>query len=69
MPDMTPTSFAAARTGKIIKNGIRVFERGENFLQNGVLHFAFKFKPIVRNLLQSYRICTDEKLALGVVKS
>jgi len=39
MPDMTPTSLAAAvasRTGKIIKNGLHVFDRGENFL-----HFAF----------------------------
>jgi len=35
MPDMTPTSLAATvapRTGKIIKNGLRVFERGENSL-------------------------------------
>jgi len=35
MPDMTPTSLAAAfapRTGKVIKNGLRVFERGENLL-------------------------------------
>jgi len=46
MPDMTPTSFAAAvapRTGKVIKYGHGVFERGENLLQNGILHFAFKF--------------------------
>jgi len=38
----TPTSLAAAvapRTGKIIKNGHRVFEKGENLLQNGILHF------------------------------
>jgi len=32
MPDMTPTSLAAARTGKIIKNGLGIFERGENLL-------------------------------------
>jgi len=34
---MTQTSFAAPvalRTGKINKNGLRVFERGENLLQN-----------------------------------
>jgi len=33
MPDMTMTSISAAvapRTGKIIKNGLSVFERGEN---------------------------------------
>jgi len=41
---MTPTSLAAVvkpRTGKIIKNGLRAFERGENLLQNSILHFAF----------------------------
>jgi len=41
MSDMTSTSFAAAVapcTGKIIKMAsVRVFERGENFLQNGIL--------------------------------
>jgi len=49
---MTPTSLAAAvapRTGKIIKNGLRVFEKGENLLHNGILHFAF-------NLSQSSEI-------------
>jgi len=30
------------RTGTIIKNGLNVFERGENLLQNGVLDFAFR---------------------------
>jgi len=52
MLDATATSFAAhvaSRTGKIIKNGLRIFERAENFLQNGILHFVFKVKPIVRN--------------------
>jgi len=42
---MTPTSLAAVvapRTGKIIKNGLRVFQSGENMLQNGILYFAFK---------------------------
>jgi len=36
IPDMATTSFAAPvapRTGKIIKNGFRGFERGENLLQ------------------------------------
>jgi len=39
---MTVTSLVAVlapRTGKIIKN---VVERGENLLQNGILHFVFK---------------------------
>jgi len=35
IPDMTPTSLAATvtptRTGKIIKNGLRVFERERKF--------------------------------------
>jgi len=26
----------APRTGKIIKNGLSVFDRGENLLQNGI---------------------------------
>jgi len=44
MLEMTPTSLAdavAPHTGKIIKNCLRVFERGESLLQN-VLHFVFK---------------------------
>jgi len=48
MPDMTPTSLAAAvapRTGRIIKSGLRGFERGENLLQSGILHFEFKGIP------------------------
>jgi len=32
-----------ALTGKIIKNGLSVFERRENFLQNGILHFVLRF--------------------------
>jgi len=41
----------APHKGKIIKNGLGVFERGENLLQNGTLclHFAF-------NLSQSSEI-------------
>jgi len=44
MPDMTPTSLATAvapHTGKIIKNDLSVFERGQNLLQNDILHFVF----------------------------
>jgi len=36
MPDMTATSLVAAvapRSGKVIKNGVGIFERGENLLQ------------------------------------
>jgi len=32
----------APRTGKIIENGLSVFERGEHFLQNGILNFALR---------------------------
>jgi len=42
IPDVTPTSLAAPvepRTGKIIQNGLRVFERGENLPQNGILYY------------------------------
>jgi len=45
MLDMTRTSNAAAvapRTGKIIKNNLCVFERGENLLQNSILQLALK---------------------------
>jgi len=43
MPDITPTSLAATvapRAGKIFKNGLGVFEREENLLQNSILHFC-----------------------------
>jgi len=43
---MTPTSLATAVvpcTGKIIKNSLRVFDRRENLLQNGILHFVIGF--------------------------
>jgi len=39
---MAPTSLvvAVARTGKIIKNGLSVFEREENLLQIGTLRLG-----------------------------
>jgi len=45
MPDMSTTSLVAVVapcTGKFIKNGLRVFKRGENLLQNGILHFVIR---------------------------
>jgi len=58
MPDMMPMSFVAAvapRTSKFIKNGLNVFERRENLLQNGISHFVFRFSQLsswkVRNYL------------------
>jgi len=47
--DITPTSLVAAvapRTGKINKNG-------ENLLQNGILHFAFKLTQSSEIVFQS----------------
>jgi len=43
---MTVMSLVTPRTGKIIKM-VCVFGRGENLLQNGMLHLVFKL--IVRN--------------------
>jgi len=40
IPDMTLFAAAVApRTGKSIKNRLHVFERGENLLKNGILHY------------------------------
>jgi len=33
-------NVVASRTGEIIKNGLRVLERGENLLQNGIPFFV-----------------------------
>jgi len=33
-------AVVATRRGKIIKNGLHIFERGENLLQNGIFHFV-----------------------------
>jgi len=44
---MKLTLLAAAvapHTGKIIKNGLRVFERGETLLQNGIVFLANRQK-------------------------
>jgi len=43
MAVMSLVAVVATRAGKIIKNGLGVFERGENLLQNGILHFVFRF--------------------------
>jgi len=59
MSDMTQTSLAAterlaqAKLLKIIKNYLRVFERGKNLLQNGILHFVFKLSQSSEIVLQS----------------
>jgi len=46
-------TVVAPRTGKIIKNGRSVFERGEKLLQNGELHFVFKLSQSSEMVLQS----------------
>jgi len=56
MPDITPTSLVVAvapRTVKIIKNGLRVFERGEHLLQNGIPRFVFKLSQSSEIVIQS----------------
>jgi len=58
---MTVTSLVAVvppRIGKIIKDGPSVFEREENLLQNGVLHFVFKLSLVyiyLSLLFRSYK--------------
>jgi len=64
MPIMTLMSLAAAvvtRTGKIMKNGLHVFERGENLLQNGIFNFVFTLSQSPEIALKG-RIYADEKL-------
>jgi len=51
--------------GKIIKNGLNVFERGENLLQNGISQFVFRVsQSILRNraFAQTKNEKTNEKL-------
>jgi len=43
MTMMSLVAVAALRTGKIIKNGLSVFEKGEDLLRNSILHFVFRF--------------------------
>jgi len=51
MLDIMPTSFVAAalpRKGKFVKLLLLdVFVRGENFLQNDILHFVFWFSQFL----------------------
>jgi len=53
---MVPTSLV----GKFIKNDLGVFERGENLLKNGILHFVFRFSQLSEIALKD-RIYVDEK--------
>jgi len=53
---MTVTSLIAVvapRTTKIIKNGLLVFERRENLLQNYIFNFVFRFSQSSEIALES----------------
>jgi len=53
---MTVTSLVAVvapRTTKIIKNGLLVFERRENLLQNYIFNFVFRFSQSSEIALES----------------
>jgi len=61
---MKVTSFVAVvaqSTGKIIKNCLNVFKKGENLLQNGIFN-VFRVQPIVRNRVRKLEFYADEKL-------
>jgi len=51
---------AAPLTGKIIKNRLSVFERGDNLLQNGMLHLVIWISQLSKIALQ-VRIYVNEK--------
>jgi len=54
---MSLVAVLAPRAGKIIKNVLSVFERGESLLQNGILlHFVFRFSQSSEITLKSYEI-------------
>jgi len=53
MLDITPTPLAAAvapRTGKIIKNGFRIIERGENLQQ--MVYYTLRIHSVNREKLR-----------------
>jgi len=50
---MTVTSLVAPGRDKIIKNSLNIFERGENLVQNGLLHFEFRLSQSSEIALES----------------
>jgi len=63
MSDMTPTSLATAlvsRTGKIIKNVLRVFERGKICYKMAYYTLLYYTKLIFRNRVTKLE-CTQTK--------
>jgi len=55
-------AVVAPRRGNII-NGLYIFERGENLLQNGIFHFVFTLANRQKSCYKG-RIYADEKLVL-----
>jgi len=43
-------------TGKVIKSGLRIFERGKNLLQNGTLPFVFILSQSSEIVLQGQNL-------------
>jgi len=68
MRDVTLMSLAAAvahRTGSL-----RVFERGENLLQNGILHFVFKLsQSTVKLIANRNRVAKLEFTQRGLIRT
>jgi len=48
-----PVTVVAPSIGKINNYGFSVFGRGENLLQNGILHFVFKLSQSSKIVLQT----------------
>jgi len=47
-------AVVAPRASKIVKNGLRLFEKGENLLQMGILvHFGFRLNQSSEIALES----------------
>jgi len=56
----------APHAREIIKNGLHVFEMGENLLQNGILYFVFRLSQSSEIAFESL-IYYDEKLTFSFV--
>jgi len=50
---MSLAAAIAPRAGKILENGLNVFERGKNFLWNGTSNFLFGFSQLSEIALES----------------
>jgi len=68
MTTLSPVMAIAPRTGKIIKNDLGDFERGEHLLQNGIRHFVFTLRQLPEIVLQSWNL-DRRKRGLALVQS